>query len=78
MTEITLTSRGRLTVPKSIRDFLGIAPGSKVAFHLAPSGEVVLRPVTVETHRPSRFSKLRGCATVKMRTDEILALMRGS
>jgi len=77
MTAITLTSKGRLTVPKSVRDFLGIAPGSKVTFHLAPSGEVVLRPVTVGTHRRSSFAKLRGRATVKMRTDEILALMRG-
>ena len=77
MAATTLTSKGQVTVPKSVRDFLGIGPGSKVSFELTPAGDVVLRPVTAKAGRRSRFAKLRGSATVKMRTDEIMALTRG-
>ena len=77
MTATTLTSKGQVTVPKTVRDFLGIGPGSKVTFQLTPNGEVVLRPLIARPSRRSTFAKVRGSATVKMRTDEILALTRG-
>jgi len=77
MTATTLTSKGQVTVPKTVRDFLGIGPGSKVTFELTPNGEVVLRPLIARPSRRSTFAKVRGSATVKMRTDEILALTRG-
>ena len=77
MIATTLTSKGQVTVPKKVRDFLGIGPGSKVTFELTPAGDVVLRPLTAKASRRSTFAKLRGRATVKMRTDEIMALTRG-
>lgn len=77
MNATTLTSKGQVTVPKTVRDFLGIGPGSKVTFELTPKGEVVLRPLATKQGRRSPFAKVRGSATVKMRTDEILALTRG-
>lgn len=77
MAATTLTSKGQVTVPKTVRDFLGIGPGSKVTFELTPRGEVVLRPLRARSGRRSPFAKVRGSATVKMRTDEILALTRG-
>lgn len=77
MAATTLTSKGQVTVPKSLRDFLGIGPGSKVIFELTPAGEVVLRPLTARPARRSPFAKVRGSATVKMRTDEIMKLTRG-
>lgn len=77
----TVTSKGQVTIPKLVRERLGIRAGSMVAFELTEGGEVVLRPVTAGRRRApavrSRFAKLRGRATVKMRTDEILALTRG-
>ena len=78
----TVTSKGQVTIPKAVRDRLGIRAGSAVAFELSESGEVVLRPVVRHGgQRPalapkSRFAKLRGRATVKMRTEEIMALTR--
>jgi AbrB family looped-hinge helix DNA binding protein len=77
MTATTLTSKGQVTVPKSVRDFLGIGPGSKVTFELTPKGDVLLRPATKRAARRSPFAKVRGSATVKMRTDEIMKLTRG-
>lgn len=72
-----MTSQGRVTVPKWVRDILGIGPGSKLTFDLTRHGEVLLRAEARKPDMPSRFARLRGCATVKMRTDEILALTRG-
>ena len=78
-----VTSKGQVTIPKKVRDRLGIQAGSAVVFELTDAGEVVLRPVaSAGAHRSvrppkSRFAKLRGRATVKMRTEEILALTRG-
>jgi antitoxin PrlF len=77
----TVTSKGQVTIPKRVRDRLGIRAGSAVAFELTADGEVVLRPVAGGRRRApagkSPIAKLRGRATVKMRTEEILALTRG-
>ena len=77
----TVTSKGQVTIPKSVRDLLGIVPGTAVDFDLTPDGQVVLRKTSQGRPRGrpprSRFAPLRGVATVKMTTDEILALTRG-
>jgi antitoxin PrlF len=39
----TLTSKGQVTIPKSIRDRLGIKPGDRVTFTAMPDGAVILR-----------------------------------
>jgi AbrB family looped-hinge helix DNA binding protein len=73
-----LTVKGQVTVPKSVRDYLGLKPGSAVTFERLPNGEVVLRPAKRRAKSAtSPFAKLRGRATVRMKTDEILALTRG-
>ena len=75
----TVTSKGRVTIPKKVRERLGIRAGSAVAFELNDSGEIVLRRVDRADGwlaPASRFAKLRGRATVKMRTEEIMALTR--
>jgi AbrB family looped-hinge helix DNA binding protein len=74
-----VTSKGQVTVPKSIRDYLGLKAGSAVIFERRADGEIVLRPVKRSARaRVSAFAKLRGRATVRMSTDEILTLTRGS
>lgn len=77
----TLTSKGQVTIPKAIRDLLGLKAGSAVDFVVAEDGRVVLSParqVRASGTRPeSRFARLRGAATIKMTTDEIMALTRG-
>lgn len=71
-----VTSKGQVTIPKPVRDRLGIGPGSAVAFELAPDGRVVL--VKADAGRvPSRFGALRGRAGKGLSTDEIMALTRG-
>ena len=74
-----LTSKGQVTVPKRVRDYLGLKAGSAVTFERSADGEIVMRPAKPQkTERRSIFAKLRGRATVRMKTEEILALTRGT
>ncbi|MEO6025039.1 MAG: AbrB/MazE/SpoVT family DNA-binding domain-containing protein [Burkholderiales bacterium] len=74
----TVTSKGQVTIPKRMRELLGIRPGSAVDFELTPAGEVVLRHDKRKIRQPTpRFAQLRGVATVKMSTNQIMALTRG-
>lgn len=72
----TVTSKGQVTIPKPVRDLLGITPGSKVDFRRAADGSVVLVRADAG-ERPKRFARLRGHAGNGMSTDEIMALTRG-
>jgi AbrB family looped-hinge helix DNA binding protein len=71
-----VTSKGQVTIPKPVRDHLGIRPGAAVEFRMAEDGRVVLTRAGARP-RKSRFARIRGAATVKMSTDAIMALTRG-
>jgi AbrB family looped-hinge helix DNA binding protein len=75
-----VTSKGQVTIPKKVRDHLGIRPGTAVDFEAGPDGRVVLVKKSGgrrTRRRTSRFAALRGTATVKMSTRQIMALTRG-
>lgn len=42
-TTATLTSKGQTTIPKEIRDGLGMKPGDRISFTLMPDGTVIMR-----------------------------------
>ena len=72
----TVTAKGQVTIPKAVRDLLGIVPGSKVDFHRAADGSVVL--TRADKKQPaSRFQRLRGHAGKGLDTDAIMAMTRG-
>ena len=72
----TVTSKGQVTVPKRVREQLGIVPGSRVEFELAEDGRIVLTKVG-QPKPASKFEGLRGIAGPGLSTDEIMALTRG-
>lgn len=77
----TLTAKGQVTIPKKIRDVLGLAPGSAVEFDVDEQGRILIRRAD-EKHsrriqRRDRFDRARGRATIKWRTDELMRLLRG-
>jgi antitoxin PrlF len=74
--ETKVTRKGQVTIPKPVRDHLGIVPGSQVAFRRAADGSIVLENAD-GTQRPSRFAKVVGSAGPGPSTDEIMALLRG-
>jgi antitoxin PrlF len=42
--ESAITSKGQATIPKPIREHLGLKPGDRVKFFVHPDGSVVLLP----------------------------------
>jgi antitoxin PrlF len=42
--ESAITTKGQATIPKSIREHLGLRPGDRVKFFVHPDGSVVLLP----------------------------------
>ena len=42
-TDATLTSKGQTTIPKEIRDSLGMKPGDRMTFTLMQDSTVVMR-----------------------------------
>jgi AbrB family looped-hinge helix DNA binding protein len=48
---VSVTSKGQVTIPKRVREALGITPGSKVEFNVAGGGA---RLTLVTKHAPSR------------------------
>lgn len=72
----TVTAKGQVTIPKPVRDLLGITPGSQVEFRRVADGSVVL--VRTDESRPaSRFAQLGGQAGKGLSTDAIMDLTRG-
>jgi len=72
----TVTTKGQVTIPKAMRDRLGVSPGDQVEFRLEPDCRVVL--VKSDGTRPkSRFDAIRGIAGPGPTTDEIMTLLRG-
>ena len=43
MSAATLTSKGQTTIPKDIRDGLGLAPGYQLDFHLLSNSSATIR-----------------------------------
>lgn len=72
----TVTAKGQITIPKPVRDLLGITPGSRVDFRRAADGSIILARAD-ESRPASRFSKFRGHAGKGLTTDAIMALTRG-
>lgn len=47
----TLTSKGQITLPKEIRDRLGLDAGSMLDFEILPDNTITARPVKPDARR---------------------------
>jgi AbrB family looped-hinge helix DNA binding protein len=74
----TITVKGQVTIPKQIRDALGLTPGSQVEFAIEDGKLVVRKSGKRSGGRPDRFDRAVGKAEVKWRTEELMELLRGS
>jgi antitoxin PrlF len=75
-----VTVKGQVTIPKRVREYLGIRPGNGVEFEVDQKGDVLLRKAGRPSKRArarSRFAALRGTRKTGMNTDEIMNLLRG-
>jgi AbrB family looped-hinge helix DNA binding protein len=71
-----VTIKGQVTIPQHIRQKLGITPACEVDF-IEEDGRVYLAKQNSSAKSRKRLRQFRGAATVKMSTDEIMALTRG-
>jgi len=69
-----VTTKGQVTIPRSVREKLGIVPQTNIDF-LEDKGRFYIVKTT-KTKRTNKFKKFRGIATSRMSTDEILKLTR--
>jgi AbrB family looped-hinge helix DNA binding protein len=74
-----ITSKGQVTIPIEIREKAGLLPGTEVDFELDGKGIRIVKAAARrgETRGQEIVRRLRGSGTVRMTTDEIMALMRG-
>jgi AbrB family looped-hinge helix DNA binding protein len=70
-----VTSKGQVTIPQRIRERLGIAPYSEVDF-IEEGGKVYLRKTGSKKAYIKNLRSVRGSATIKMTTEEIMRLTR--
>jgi AbrB family looped-hinge helix DNA binding protein len=74
-----ITSKGQVTIPVAIRERAGLLPHTEVDFELDGDAVRIIRAKAPrgETRGERAVRRLWGSATVKMSTDEIMALTRG-
>jgi AbrB family looped-hinge helix DNA binding protein len=72
-----VTRKGQVTIPQRIREQAGLLPGSEVVFVCGKGGRVYIQPAPGFGRGKALIARLRGRGTVRMTTDEILALTRG-
>ncbi|MBW1817790.1 MAG: AbrB/MazE/SpoVT family DNA-binding domain-containing protein, partial [Deltaproteobacteria bacterium] len=68
-----VTTKGQVTIPQHIREKLGITPTMEVDF-VEEKERVYIVKKTVSPQKSRRFRKLRGVATIRMTTEDIMAL----
>ncbi|HEY3783450.1 MAG TPA: AbrB/MazE/SpoVT family DNA-binding domain-containing protein [Fimbriimonadaceae bacterium] len=69
-----MTGKGQVTIPVKVREQMGIYPGSKLNFVI--KGDALLIERVAIKAATSLSQIMRGKGSVKMSTDEILALTR--
>jgi antitoxin PrlF len=79
MVTATITSKGQITIPKTVRDLLHLHLGDRVAFIMRDQTEAVLKPVTTTVdqvfgrlHKPGQTSK-----TIAEMNQAVAQRMRG-
>jgi AbrB family looped-hinge helix DNA binding protein len=69
----TVAERGQVTIPKPLRDKLGIKAGMKLDFH-EQNGKLV----AVKAPAADPVRKVYGCLGTGIETDKVLAELRGA
>ncbi len=72
-----VTSKGQVTIPIEIREQVGIEPESDVEFEVVGDVVQIRKAATAPTRGQRIVERLRGTASTKLSTDELLALTRG-
>ena len=72
-----VTAKGQVTIPQDIREALGIVPSSEVEFVREGARVWVRKRKPGAARARDLIARMRGRATARMSTEEILRLTRG-
>jgi len=72
-----ITSKGQVTIPRHLREELGLWPLTEVEFVRRGNRVYLQKKTGAKTRGEKLVETLRGKAGAKMSTDEIMALTRG-
>jgi len=74
----TITAKGQVTLPKSVREAVGLKPGDRVEVHATASGGVYIeKPGTRSRYRKQREALAKRRLVRGITTDEYMKMMRG-
>lgn len=71
-----VTEKGQVTIPKELRDALGIGAGTEVEFERRKDALLLRKAKGGPTRGQRLGARLRGRGDVAMTTDDIMALTR--
>jgi AbrB family looped-hinge helix DNA binding protein len=73
-----ITSKGQVTIPQDIREKLGLLPDTEVVFEIDRGAVRITRAAAGAGRTRGRelVAHMRGRATTRMTTDQIMRLMR--
>ena len=72
-----ITSKGQVTIPQEIRLRLGLQPETEVEFDVVGNTARIRKVQGRPGRGPGLVERMRGRATTRLTTDQILALTRG-
>ena len=71
-----LTSKGQVTIPLEIRERLGLLPHTEVEFEVEGDAVKIRKARQRRGRGRNLVNRMRGRGTIRLTTDEILALTR--
>lgn len=71
-----VTSKGQVTIPQDIREKLGLFPDTEVRFDIVGDSVRIRKQKRSQSRGRRLIEHLRGKGTIKLTTDEIMALTR--
>ena len=74
---MVITSKGQVTIPQDIRERLGLMPDTEVEFEVVGDAVRIRKAKDLRRRSAGLIARMRGRATVRMSTDEILEHTRG-
>lgn len=72
-----ITTKGQVTIPREVREKMGFLPHSEVEFVVEGNVVYLRKEEGAKSRGKKLVERMRGRATVRMSTDEIMALTRG-
>lgn len=72
-----ITSKGQVTIPREVREKFGLIPHTEVEFRVEGNTVTIRKSEAPSKRGRGLVEQMRGRATVRMTTDEIMRLTRG-